>query len=80
MWQPLSAGALRFSNTCCRCPPNGSGFTQSGVAQFKIVQEVITQPVFLPFAVIYLNQSLKWDVFWTGLYRVGAVYFIFRGA
>jgi uncharacterized protein (DUF486 family) len=62
-------------------PANRIGFQQAGfsVAQLKIVQEVITLAVFVPFATVYLNQPLKWDYLWAGLCMVGAVYFIFRG-
>ena len=61
-------------------PANRIGFTQFDVGQLKILQEVITLTVFVPFAVFYLGQPLKWDYLWAGLCMVGAVYFIFRGA
>ena len=61
-------------------PANRIGHTELSLAQLKILQEVITLTVFVPFAVIYLNQPLKWDYLWAGLCMVGAVYFIFRGA
>jgi uncharacterized protein len=51
------------------------GFT---LAQLKITQEVITLAVFVPFAMIYMNQPFKLDFVWAGLCMVGAVYFIFR--
>jgi len=62
-------------------PANRIGFQQAGfnVGQLKIIQEVITLAVFVPFAVIYMNQPLKLDYVWAGLCLVGAVYFIFRG-
>ncbi len=60
-------------------PANRIGFTQLNVGQLKILQEVITLSVFVPFAVLYLGQPLKWDYLWAGLCMVGAVYFIFRG-
>src|SRR4051794_40672500 len=61
-------------------PANRIGFQQAGfsVAQLKIVQEVITLAVFVPFAVVYLDQPLKLDYLWAGVCMVGAVYFIFR--
>ena len=59
---------------------NRIGFTQFNVGQLKIMQEVITLGVFVPFAVFYMGQPLKWDYLWAGLCLVGAVYFIFRGA
>ena len=49
------------------------------LAQLKILQEVITLSVFVPFAVVYMQQPLKLDYLWAGLCLVGAVYFIFRG-
>ena len=61
-------------------PANRIGFTQFNVGQLKIMQEVITLAVFVPFAVFYLDQPLKLDYLWAGLCLVGAVYFIFRGA
>jgi uncharacterized protein len=53
----------------------GGGFT---LAQLKITQEVITLAVFVPFAMVYMNQPFKLDYVWAGLCLVGAVYFIFR--
>lgn len=63
-------------------PANRIGFQQAGlsVAQLKIVQEVITLSVFVPFAVLYLKEPFKLDYLWAALCMVGAVYFIFRGA
>jgi hypothetical protein len=60
-------------------PANRIGIAQFDVGQLKILQEVITLTVFVPFAVFYLGQPLKWDYLWAGLCMVGAVYFIFRG-
>jgi len=61
-------------------PANRIGFTQMSIGQLKILQEVITLSVFVPFAVFYLGQPLKWDYLWAGLCMLGAVYFVFRGA
>jgi uncharacterized protein (DUF486 family) len=63
-------------------PANRIGFQQAGftVAQLKIMQEVITLTLFVPFAVVYLDQPFKMDFVWAGLCMVGAVYFIFRSA
>ena len=47
--------------------------------QLKIAQEVITLSVFVPFAVLYMKQPLRWNFLWAGLCLLGAVYFIFRG-
>jgi uncharacterized protein (DUF486 family) len=61
-------------------PANRIGFQQAGftVGQLKIMQEVITLAVFVPFAVYYLKEPLKLDYLWAALCMVGAVYFIFR--
>jgi hypothetical protein len=59
-------------------PANRIGYTQLTLPQLKIMQEVITLCVFVPFAFFVLGQPLKWDYLWAGLCLVGAVYFIFR--
>src|SRR6188472_1291883 len=61
-------------------PANRMGFTALTLAQLKILQEVITLFVFVPFAVIYMKQPLKLDFLWAGLCLMGAVYFMFRSA
>ncbi len=61
-------------------PANRIGATQFSLAQLKIMQEVITLAVFVPFAVMYMDQPMKLDFLWAGLCLLGAVYFIFRGA
>ncbi len=59
-------------------PANRIGFTVMNLGQLKIVQEVITLTVFVPFAVIYMNEPFKWNYVWAGLCMIGAVYFIFK--
>ena len=59
-------------------PANRIGYTQLSLGQLKIMQEVITLTIFVPFAVMYMNQPLKLDYLWAGLCLTGAVYFIFR--
>jgi uncharacterized protein (DUF486 family) len=59
-------------------PANRVGFTVLTLAQLKIMQEVITLAVFVPFAVLYMNQPIKLDFLWAGLCLMGAVYFTFR--
>ena len=49
------------------------------MGQLKILQEVITLTVFVPFAVVFMKEPLKLDYLWAALCMVGAVYFIFRG-
>jgi uncharacterized protein (DUF486 family) len=60
-------------------PANRVGAQQFSVGQLKIIQEVVTLGVFVPFAVFFLREPLKLDYLWAGLCLVGAVYFMFRG-
>lgn len=59
-------------------PANRIGFTVMSVGQLKVLQEVITLSVFVPFAVYYLKEPLKLDYLWAGLCLLAAVFFIFR--
>ncbi len=59
-------------------PANRIGYTAMSLGQLKILQEVVTLSVFVPFAVLYMNQPLKWDYLYAGVCLLGAVYFIFR--
>ena len=59
-------------------PANRVGFTVLSLAQLKILKEVITLAVFVPFAVMYMGEPVKLDDLWAGLCLMGAVYFIFR--
>jgi uncharacterized protein len=59
-------------------PANRIGYSQFSLGQLKIMQEVITLCVFVPFVFLYMHQPLKWNFLWAGLCLVGAVYFIFK--
>ena len=59
-------------------PANRIGAQHFTVSQLKIMQEVITLSVFVPFAVFYLGQPFKLDYIWAALCLVGAAYFMFR--
>jgi uncharacterized protein (DUF486 family) len=59
-------------------PANRIGYTQMNLAQLKILQEVITLSVFVPFAIFYMQEPLRWNYLWAGLCLMGAVYFIFK--
>jgi uncharacterized protein (DUF486 family) len=59
-------------------PANRIGYTVMNVGQLKILQEVITLSVFVPFAFFYMKEPLKLDYLWAGLCLLGAVFFIFR--
>ncbi|HEV3009705.1 MAG TPA: DMT family protein [Burkholderiales bacterium] len=60
-------------------PANRIGYTELSLPQLKILQEAITLAVFVPFAILYMNQPVKLDYLWAALCIMGAVYFIFRG-
>ena len=59
-------------------PANRIGYTVLTLPQLKILQEVITLSVFVPFVMIYMRQPLKLDYLWAALCILGAVYFVFR--
>ncbi len=74
----LLSWAIALIEYCFQVPANRIGISQLSLAQLKILQEVITLLVFVPFAVFYMQQPLKWDYLWAGLCMLGAVYFMFR--
>ena len=76
----LVSWGIALAEYLLQVPANRIGFQQAGftVGQLKIMQEVITLAVFVPFAVFYLKQPLKLDYLWAALCLGGAVYFIFR--
>jgi hypothetical protein len=70
---------IAFFEYLLQVPANRLGFRGGlTLAQLKILQEVITLTVFVPFAMVYMGQTLRWNYVWAGLCMVGAVYFIFR--
>ncbi|HVM60002.1 MAG TPA: DMT family protein [Verrucomicrobiae bacterium] len=69
---------IAFFEYMLQVPANRIGYTALNLSQLKIIQEVVTLSVFVPFAVLYMRQPIKLDFIWAGLCLVGAVYFIFR--
>lgn len=59
-------------------PANRIGYTSLSLAQLKILQEVITLSIFVPFSLFYMQQPIKLDYLWASFCLAGAVYFIFR--
>ena len=59
-------------------PANRIGFTVLSLGQLKILQEIITLSVFVPFAILYMKEPIKTDYLWAGICMVGAAYFMFR--
>ena len=70
--------SIAFFEYMIMVPANSIGYTELSVGQLKIMQEVITLAVFVPFSVYVMQQPLKLDYLWAGLCLLGAVYFIFR--
>ena len=74
----LVSWAIALFEYLLQVPANRIGYEVMNVSQLKILQEVITLSVFVPFAVLYMRQPLKLDYLWAGLCLIGAVYFMFR--
>lgn len=74
----LISWGIAFFEYMLQVPANRIGFTVLSVAQLKILQEIITLAVFVPFALLYLKEPLKLDYLWAALCMIGAVYFMFR--
>src|SRR6478609_383038 len=69
---------IAFFEYVLQVPANRIGYATMTLAQLKVIQEVITLVVFVPFAAFYMQQPMKWDYLWAGLCLLGAVYFVFR--
>jgi len=74
----LISWGIAFFEYMIQVPANRLGHEVMNLGQLKILQEVVTLLVFVPFAVFYMKESLKLDYLWAGLCIMGAVYFIFR--
>ena len=75
----LVSWAIALFEYLLQVPANRIGYTTMSLSQLKILQEVITLAVFVPFAIFYMQQPFKLDFVWAGLCLLGAVYFMFRG-
>ncbi len=74
----LISWVIALGEYLIQVPANRIGYTQLSLGQLKIMQEVITLAVFVPFSVYVMQQPLKLDYLWAGLCMMGAVFFIFR--
>jgi uncharacterized protein (DUF486 family) len=72
----LVAWGVALAESLLQVPANRIGFGRLGLGQLKILQEVITLAVFVPFAVLYMGEGLKLNYLWAGLCLLGTVYFI----
>ncbi len=69
---------IAFFEYLLQVPANRIGYHQLNLAQLKILQEVITLSVFVPFSMFYMKQAVSWNYVWAGLCLMGAVFFIFK--
>jgi len=69
---------IAFFEYMIQVPANRIGYATLTLPQLKIIQELITLLVFVPFSIYYMNQPIKLDYLWAGFCMLGAVYFIFR--
>jgi uncharacterized protein len=74
----LASWGIALFEYMLQVPANRVGYTELSLSQLKILQEVITLSVFIPFAMIYMKQPFKTDYIYAGFCIIGAVYFIFR--
>jgi len=74
----LASWGIALFEYLLQVPANRIGYTELSLAQLKLLQEVITLGVFVPFALFYMRQPPKLDFLWAGLCLLGAVYFMFR--
>ena len=75
----LASWGIAFFEYMLQVPANRIGYGTFSLGQLKVLQEVITLSVFVPFAFFYMKEPLKLDYAWAGLCLLGAVYFMFRG-
>ncbi len=75
----LFSWGLALFEYLLQVPANRIGYGQFSLGQLKIIQEVITLSVFVPFSLFYMGQPFKLDYLWAALCILGAVYFVFRG-
>lgn len=74
----LASWGIALFEYLIQVPANRIGYQKMDLAQLKILQEVITLSVFVPFAVFYMDEPLRLNHLWAGLCLVGAVFFAFR--
>lgn len=75
----LASWGIALFEYLLQVPANRLGYTALTLPQLKMLQEIITLTVFVPFALFYMRQPLRLDFLWAALCIVGAVYFTFRG-
>ncbi|MEX0707278.1 MAG: DMT family protein, partial [Woeseia sp.] len=74
----LASWGIALFEYLFQVPANRIGYTVLGIGQLKMLQEVISISVFVPFAILYMKEPLKLDYLWAGLCILGAIFFVFR--
>jgi uncharacterized protein (DUF486 family) len=75
----LASWGIAFFEYMLQVPANRVGYTVMDLSRLKILQEVITLTVFVPFLIFYMRQPFRLDYVWAAICMMGAVYFVFRG-
>ena len=75
----LFSWGIAFFEYLIQVPANRASFGHLSLPQLKMLQEVITLGVFVPFSVYYMHQPVRLDFLWAALCLCGAVFFMFRG-
>jgi uncharacterized protein (DUF486 family) len=74
----LVSWGIAFFEYMFQVPANRIGYSALSLSQLKIMQEVITLSLFVPFAIFYMRQAWSWNYLWAGFCLLGAVFFMFR--
>lgn len=75
----LVSWSIALAEYCLQVPANRIGHRVLTLGQLKILQEVISLSVFVPFSILYMKENLSWNYLYAGLCIMGAVFFVFRG-
>jgi uncharacterized protein (DUF486 family) len=78
IYAALASWGIALFEYLLQVPANRIGYTRMSLGQLKVVQEVVTLTVFVPFAVLYMKEPLRWNYLWAALCLCGAVYFAFK--
>jgi len=79
LFAALMGWSIALFEYLLQVPANRIGYERFDLGQLKVLQEVISLAVFVPFAVFYMREPLRLDYLWAGLCLVGAAWFMFRG-
>jgi uncharacterized protein len=74
----LASWGIAFFEYMLQVPANRVGYAVMDLSRLKILQEVITLTVFVPFLIFYMRQPFRLDYVWAAICMMGAVYFVFR--